>query len=264
MIRVRMIPCLLLRGTGFVKTRGFKDPVYLGDCLNIVRIFNDKEADELAILDITATPQGRSPNYDLVSDLASQCFMPLAYGGGIRHMEDIRRLFKAGIEKVCINSHAFYDRNLISTAARECGSQSIVVSIDVRRRWLGKYEVMVKGGQQGTSMDPVVWSKQVEQMGAGEILLTSIDRDGTREGYDIDLINRVATSVNIPVVACGGAGSVADCAKAIKMGGASAVAAGSLFVFHGPHRAVLINMPAAREFDAALEACGGNTLRGQG
>jgi cyclase len=240
----RVIPCLLLRNTGFVKTRGFKDPVYLGDCFNTVRLFNEKEADELLILDITATPMGRPPNFDLLRDLAGECFMPVTYGGGIRSMDDMRRLFKAGFEKVGLNTEAVRNPPLIKDASQEFGSQSVIVSIDVRRKMFGRYEVYINGGRQGTGLDPVAVAKRATDLGAGEILLNSIDRDGLMGGYDLELVRKVADAIPVPLVACGGAGALRDFHDAIHQGGASAVAAGSFFVFVGKHRAVLITYPS--------------------
>jgi len=244
---MRIIPVLLLRGSGFVKTRNFKDPVYLGDCFNTVRLFNEKEADELMILDITATPEKKPINIDLLRDLASECFMPLSYGGGIRSMEDMRQLFKSGFEKVAINSEAVKNPQLIRDASREFGAQSIIVCIDIRRKLLGRYEVYINGGRQGTGMDPVTAAKRAVEFGAGEILLNSIDRDGTMAGYDLDIIRKVADAVPVPLIACGGAGSIEHFRDVIYTGGASAAAAGSFFVFNGKHRAVLITYPTQDE-----------------
>jgi cyclase len=239
----RIIPVLLLRGSGFVKTRNFKDPVYLGDCFNTVRLFNEKEADELMILDINATPEKKPINIGLLRELASECFMPLSYGGGISTIEDMNLLFKSGFEKVAINTEAVKNPQLIKDASREFGAQSIIVCIDIRRKMLGGYEVYVNGGRHGTRMDPVAAAKRAVEFGAGEILLNSIDRDGTMAGYDLDIIRKVADSVPVPLIACGGAGSVEHFRDAIHAGGASAVAAGSFFVFNGKHRAVLITYP---------------------
>lgn len=252
MIRTRVIPCLLLRNRGLVKTVKFKDPKYLGDPINIVRIFNDKEVDELVFLDITATVENRKPPFKLISEIASECFMPLGYGGGIKDLEDIRQILSLGAEKVAINSYAVEQPTFIRAAADRFGSQSIVVSIDVKKSLFGKYEVMTHSGKKATGLDPVKFAIEMEQMGAGELLLNSIDRDGTMQGYDLDLIRRVSQVVTIPVVACGGARAVQDLVSAVHQGGASAVAAGSMFVFHGPHRAVLINFPTAAELRAAF------------
>jgi cyclase len=240
----RIIPCLLLRDRGFVKTRKFKDPIYLGDCFNTVRLFNEKEADELLILDIDATPTGKPPDFAFLNELSGECFMPAAYGGGIRTMEDMRRLFKAGFEKISLNTEAMRNPTLIRTAAQEFGSQSVIVAIDFRRKMLGRCEVFINGGRQGTGMDPVTVAKRAADMGAGEIFLNSIDRDGMMEGYDLEIMRQVADAISVPLVACGGAGSLRHFHVAVHQGGASAAAAGSFFVFVGKHRAVLITYPA--------------------
>jgi cyclase len=241
-IRPRVIPSLLLRGGGLVKTRGFKAPVYVGDPINTVRIFNDKGVDELVLLDISATPEGRGPLFDLLSAIASEAFMPLAYGGGIRIVDDARKILTLGFEKVVINTAALESPHFIRELSELTGSQSVVVSIDVRRKLLGRYEVYGSGGRKATGLDPVRHATAMQKMGAGEILLNSIDCDGKMEGYDLELIRNVATAVDIPVIACGGAGSLADLSAALQSG-ADAVSAGSLFVFHGRHRAVLISYP---------------------
>jgi len=242
----------LLRNSGFVKTRRFVDPVYLGDCFNTVRLFSEKEADELVILDITATPAGRPPNFDLLKQLAGECFMPVAYGGGIKSMDEMRRLFKAGFEKVVLNTEANRNPKLVEEAAREFGSQSVIVSIDVRRKVFGRYEVFVNGGRQATGFDPLAAAKRASDSGAGEVLLTSIDRDGLMEGYDLEITRRVADAIPVPLVACGGAGRLSHFREVFHDGRASAAAAGSLFVFVGKHRAVLITYPS--QSDLAREA----------
>lgn len=243
MLRTRIIPCLLLKGEGFVKTVKFKKPVYLGDPINIVKIFNDKEVDELAILDIAASVGKRSPSFDLLADIAGECFMPLSYGGGLRRLQDLLTLSKAGYEKLIINSHAVENPRFVREAADLLGSQSVVVSLDVKKSLLGKYEVYTLGGRRNTKRDPVGLAVDLADRGAGEILLNAIDRDGTQKGFDLELIKRVSSQVDIPVIACGGAGSVEDLALAKREGGASGVGVGSFFVFHGKHRAVLINVP---------------------
>jgi len=252
-LRTRIIPCLLLKGSGFVKTVKFKKPVYLGDPVNIVRIFNDKEVDELAILDISASVKNKAPAFDLLADIAGECFMPLSYGGGLRRLEDLVALNKAGYEKLIINTHAVENPEFVRKAADQLGSQSVVVSLDVKRSLLGKYEVLVMGGRRNTKKDPVALAEEMERWGAGEILLNSIDRDGTQKGFDLQLIDKVSSAVDIPVIACGGAGSVQDIAQAAREGGASGVGVGSYFVFHGRHRAVLINVPPPEEVLRAIE-----------
>lgn len=242
----RVIPCLLLRGTGLVKTVRFSEPRYVGDIINAVRIFNDKEVDEIIILDIEAHAGRGRIKWDLVTKTASEAFMPMCYGGGVTTVDEIKRLLKAGIEKVSINTAAHEDPRLIDAAARAFGSQSIVAGIDVKKNLLGRYVVVSHGGKRKQSTDVVQWAKAVERAGAGEILLNAVDKDGTQTGYDLELVQKVTAAVRIPVIACGGAGKVEHFAHAIRAG-ASAVAAGSLFVFHGPHRAVLITYPERPE-----------------
>jgi imidazole glycerol-phosphate synthase subunit HisF len=246
---IRVMPCLLLRGTGLVKTVGFKDPTYLGDPRNVIKIFNEKEVDEIVLLDISATANASEPNYDLLLELTSECFMPLTYGGGITNLSQIEKILKLGVEKVSLNTCVVKNLAFITQVSRAFGSQSTVASIDVKRKLLGKYEVFIRGGKEKTGLDPVALAKQVESAGAGEILLNSIDRDGTMQGYDLEILGKVTNAVRIPVIACGGAGSIHDFGLAVKQGGASAVAAGSLFVFHGRHRAVLISFPKRQDLE---------------
>lgn len=243
----RVLPCLTLRSGGLVKTTRFGDPRYIGDPRNAVRIFNEKAVDELVLLDIFATVEDRGPQFDLIREVVSEAFMPVAYGGGIRTIEDVRAIFKCGVEKVVLGKQAFASPDLVPEIARQFGSQSLVVCVDVKKGLFGSYSVMVGGGRQSTGQDPVSYARNAERLGAGEILLNAIDRDGTMEGYDLPLIRAVSSAVGIPVIACGGAGKPEDFGSAVKAGGASAVAAGSLFVFHGRHRAVLISYPSSAE-----------------
>jgi imidazole glycerol-phosphate synthase subunit HisF len=242
MLKIRVIPSLLLENRGLVKTVAFRKPRYVGDPINAVKIFNEKEVDELVFLDISATAEGKGPNYDLIRDIATECFMPFGYGGNIRTIEQISRLFQLGVEKVIISSHACEEPGFIREAAHRFGSQSIIVSIDVKKTLLGKYSVYARGGRENTGKGPVEFARMMEQMGAGEIILTFIDRDGKMTGYDIPLIRMVSRQLSIPLIARGGAGKIEDFADACAAG-ASAVTAGSLFVFYGKHRAVLINYP---------------------
>ena len=248
-MRVRVIPSLLLQKGGLVKSVKFKDHKYVGDPINAVKIFNDKEVDEIVILDISATAEKRGPNMQQIRDIASEAFMPLGYGGGITTLDQIRELVSSGVEKVVLNTSAFDNPELIRQGAGYIGSQSIVVSIDVKKNFLGKYRVYVNGGSRSTGLDPVEYARQMEAAGAGELLLNSIDKDGTFSGFDTALIGAVTGKVNIPVVAIGGASSVQDLAEAIRHG-ASAVSAGSMFVFQRPHRAVLISYPSQKELRA--------------
>lgn len=243
MFRARVIPCLLIRGNGLVKTRKFKDAVYVGDPINAVRIFSDKGVDELVLLDIDASKKGLEPNYELIAEIAGECFMPIAYGGGIRTLDQIRRLIRSGVEKVIINSAAYESMQVITDAARVFGCQAVVAGVDVRKTILGGYKLLGKSAtiEMRLKLDEHV--QRLVDAGAGEILLNNVDRDGTMTGYDLDLICSVTRQVSLPVVACGGAGTVEHLREAVRDGGASAVAAGSMFVFHGKHRAVLINYP---------------------
>ncbi|MBE9157908.1 imidazole glycerol phosphate synthase subunit HisF [Nodosilinea sp. LEGE 06152] len=246
MINPRIIPCLLIRRNGLVKTVKFKDPKYIGDIVNTVRIFNEKEVDEIILVDILATVDNQELRLDFLRDIVSECFMPVCYGGGIKRVEQIRQLFEVGVEKISINAAALETPELITEASAVFGAQSIVVSIDIKKNLLGKYSVFSHGGKQDWRRDPVEHAREVEGRGAGEILLHSIDRDGTMAGYDMPIIEKVANAVDIPVIACGGAGSLSDFKQATQAG-ASALAAGSQFVFHGKHRAVLVTYPSRQE-----------------
>ncbi|MEY2397526.1 MAG: imidazole glycerol-phosphate synthase subunit HisF [Actinomycetota bacterium] len=235
----RVIPCLLLTEGGLYKTVEFDKPRYVGDPINAVRVFNEKECDELILLDIEASKSGRSFDADVVAEIVSEAFMPVCVGGGVRSIEDFDRAFAVGVEKVSITTAAVEDPALIGLAADRYGSQSVVVGIDVVRH-RRKTEVRTHSGTKKTALDPVQWAQEAERRGAGEILVNSIDRDGTQKGYDLDLVREISSRVNVPVIACGGAGSIADLSAGLASG-ANGVAAGSLFVFNGPRRAVLIS-----------------------
>ncbi|MCM1251806.1 MAG: AglZ/HisF2 family acetamidino modification protein [Clostridium sp.] len=248
----RLIPCLLLDNGRLVKTQQFHKPVYIGDPINAVKIFNDKEVDELVFLDINATKANRQPDFEYLRKITEQCFMPLCYGGGIVSIEDIGKLFRIGFEKVSINASAFRNINLLKEAVKVYGSQSIVGAIDVGKNMFGKNVVKIVNGTQNTKMSPVEYAKMLEGAGAGEIFLNSITHDGMMQGYDYQVIEEVSSAVQIPVIACGGAGNLQDCKKAIESG-ASAAAAGSIFVFWGINRAVLINYPNSSEVAELFE-----------
>ena len=249
----RIIPVLLLKDKGLVKTQKFKNPRYVGDPINAVKIFNDLQADELVFLDITASKESRVISFELVKDIGDEAFMPFAVGGGITKLEEIENILKAGAEKVVINTASFTNPDLIKEASETFGNQSIVVLIDVKKSTTGKKTVWINDGTHNTKRDPIIHSKSVEDLGAGEIIINSIDNDGCMNGYDIELIESVSRAVSIPVVACGGAGRLEDLRKAFINGKASALAAGSLFVFHGPRRAVLINYPEKKELLEVFE-----------
>jgi imidazole glycerol-phosphate synthase subunit HisF len=253
MLKTRVMPCLLLRNAALVKTIQFKDPGYIGDPINAIRIYNEKEVDELIFLDITATTEGKKPPFKIIENIASECFMPVAYGGGVRDIADVKQIFSLGIEKISLNSYAVENPQFVRQVADTFGAQSVVVSIDAKKKLFGRYEVRTQGGRKGSGLDPVRFAVEMEEMGAGEILLTSIDRDGTMEGYDTELIQQVTSAVGIPVIASGGAGKVEDFGKAVREGGASAVAAGSMVVYYGRNRAVLITFPSRQELENELD-----------
>ena len=248
MYRPRVIPVLLLKGLGLVKTVKFDKERYIGDPINAVRIFNDFEVDELAFVDITATNENRVVSLDLVKKIGDEAFMPFAVGGGITTLDDIKQLLSAGAEKVIINTAAVTNPNLIEQAANSFGNQSIIVSVDIKKSLFNKYTIYTNSGSKKFRVDFFIEHiKKIESLGAGEILINSIDNDGMMQGYDIELINQVSNAVSIPVIAAGGAGATRDFGQAFKEGQASAVAAGSMFVYHGPRRAVLINYPDKNE-----------------
>jgi cyclase len=253
MLRVRIIPALLLREESLVKTVKFGSFTYVGDPCNTVRIFNELEVDELVLLDITATRNGRPPNFDLLADIANECFMPVAYGGGIRTFDDAERVLRIGFEKVIINSYALENPAFISQLATHCGNQAVIASMDVRRTVWGQSRVFTANGTRNTRRDPVAWASEVEARGAGEILLTSVDREGTWRGFDLDLVQRVTQSVSIPVIAHGGGGSLHDVARVVKEGGASAVALGSMVVFQKKDMGVLVNFPDREALELSLQ-----------
>jgi imidazole glycerol-phosphate synthase subunit HisF len=243
MILPRVIPVLLLKGAGLAKGIQFKQHRYVGDPINAVKIFNEKEVDELVFYDISATSENRAPNYEVIRNIASEAFMPLAYGGGISDVRQIEKLFNLGIEKVIINSAAYKNPDLVREASSLAGSQSIIAAIDYRTNIFGNSEVYIRNGTVKIGNSPTDYALHIQELGAGEIILCSIDREGTGRGYDLDQIRRVSSKVDIPVVAVGGAGSLDHFAEAVISAGASAVAAGDMFVFHGKHRAVLITYP---------------------
>jgi cyclase len=243
MILQRVIPVLLLKNKGLVKSIKFAKTTYVGDPINAIKIFNDKEVDELVFLDINASKEKREPDFDFLESIASECFMPLGYGGGISNLNQVKKIFKIGIEKVILNQICLKRPDFVKEVALEVGNQSVVVSIDVKKNLFGKYKVYDYAKAANTDFNPLDFAKKMEDLGAGEIILNSVDNDGMMNGFDIPLVRNLADALKIPVVACGGAGKLVDIQMAIKDGHASAVAAGSMFVFHGPHKAVLINYP---------------------
>lgn len=240
MNRPRIIPFLSLQKGFLVKTNKFSNPKYIGDPINAVKIFNEKEVDELVLLDIGATRDASEPDYDLIKDITSEAFMPIGYGGGISNLTQIERLFKSGVEKVSLNSALYSNPQLVEEASKTFGSQSITVSVDFKRDFLGRYAIYSHGGKQKQKVDPIEHIHRLEALGAGELVLNSIDRDGIMDGYDLGFIRKVADSIPIPTICLGGAGNAKHLQEGLQAG-ASAAGAGSMFVFHGPHKAVLIS-----------------------
>jgi imidazole glycerol-phosphate synthase subunit HisF len=240
--RVRVIPLLLLQKGGLYKTVKFQKAQYVGDPVNTVKIFNEKEADELILLDYTASKEKRGIDFKKIYEIAGEAFMPMAYGGAVKSFDDAKKVFDAGYEKVVLNSALFHNLTLINEIGSVYGAQAVVGSVDAKKNLFGKYKVYVQSGSANTGYDPVEWAKILEENGVGEIMINSIDRDGTWEGYDEVLIHNVAKAVGVPVIACGGAAVKDDFVKAVKAG-ASAVAAGSMFVYQRKGMGVLISFP---------------------
>jgi imidazole glycerol-phosphate synthase subunit HisF len=257
MLRPRLIPCLLVHNNGLVKTTKFSDSKYVGDPINAVRIFNEKVVDELVVLDIDASVYKREPNYRMIANLANECRMPLSYGGGVTGPEQIDRIIGLGVEKVALSSAAVQTPELITKAAAHVGSQSIVAIIDVKKTGLmRRYEVVTNNGKTRTGLDPVKFAKELQDRGAGEIVVNSVDLDGTMQGYDLDLISRIREKIHVPMTVLGGAGKLDDISNLWKVEGMIGAAAGSLFVFKGKYRAVLINYPNTSEKAEVLARAG--------
>jgi cyclase len=251
-MKTRVIPILLLQNQGLVKTENFKKPTYVGDPINTIRIFNEKEVDELVFLDISATPSDREPNFDMVEDIAGEAFMPVAYGGGIRTFDQAARVFGLGIEKVVVNTACFDSPTEVEKMCSVYGQQAVVACIDFRKSMFGNRELSTHSATKKRKVSLDAHLQGLENMGVGEIIVNDVGRDGTQKGYDVELLHAVSSRVSIPVVACGGAGSIADFRSAVIDGGCSAVGAGSMFVFNGKYRAVLVSYPERQELQAAL------------
>ena len=252
-MRARVIPCLLLDGTTLLKTVKFGAPTYIGDPVNTVRIFNELEVDELCLLDVAATRERRPPNFDVLAEVASEAFMPLCYGGGVRDVETAGKLLRIGFEKVVLNSAAVERPRLVTEVAEAFGRQAVIVSIDARKKLLRGYEVVTASATRKTGLDPVEWAARAADLGAGELLITAVDREGTWSGYDTQLIAQVTRKVSVPVIANGGAGRVEHLAEAVFEGGAAAVALGSMVVFQGKDLGVLVNFPDRAELRRVLK-----------
>jgi cyclase len=255
MLRPRVIPCLLVHEGGLVKTVGFKAPKYVGDPINAVKIFNEKEADELVVLDIDATVNGAEPDYKMIANLAAECRMPLCYGGGVRSAEQAKKIIGLGVEKVALSSAAIENPGLIEQIAEEIGRQSVVVVLDVKKRMLSKeYDVFIHNGKKNTKRSVIEVAKKFEALGAGEIVINSIDNDGQMKGYDLALAKQIRDAVTIPITFLGGAGSLDDIGALIRTCGVVGASAGSLFVFKGIYKAVLINYPNAVQRDELIRS----------
>jgi len=247
MLRPRIIPSLLIQDNGLVKTVNFKNPKYVGDPINAVRIFNEKEVDELAIFDIDATVKGLEPNYSLIERIANQSRMPLCYGGGVKTVEQAQRIFGLGIEKIALSSAVLQNPRLITEIAERVGSQSVIVVLDVKKKLFGGYEIYTHNGKKSTGINPFKFVEEAQKLGAGEIIINSIDQDGVMKGFDISLIDKIREKISLPLTVLGGAGSLSDIKQVIDKHGIIGVAAGSLFVFKGVYKAVLINYPSFEE-----------------
>lgn len=247
MLAPRIIPCLLVHDKGLVKTVKFKDPVYVGDPINAVRIFNEKESDELMVIDIDATVHNREPNFKMIENLASVCRMPLCYGGGIKTVEQATRIFNLGVEKIALSSAAIENPKLVSDIAKEVGNQSVVIVIDVKKKMFGGYDVYTHNGTKKAKVDLEKFILDLQSLGVGEIVLNSIDNDGVMKGYDLNLVDKVKSLINVPMTVLGGAGSLDDIKTLINRFGIIGCSAGSLFVFKGKYKAVLINYPKDSE-----------------
>lgn len=243
MLRTRVIPCLQLIDESLVKTIKFDKYGYIGDPINTVRIFNELEVDELCFLDIRATKENRTPNFKILAEIANECFMPLSYGGGVKDADTAKRILSIGFEKIILNTAAYDNNSLVTEIANHSGNQSVIGSIDVKKNIFGKYQVYTNDGTKKRELDPLTWAKRFEDLGAGELLLTSMDRDGTWNGFDIELLKLITESVNIPVIANGGAGSLQHISDAVKISKVSAVALGSMVVYQAQGLGVLVNFP---------------------
>jgi imidazole glycerol-phosphate synthase subunit HisF len=247
MVRARVIPVLLFKNQGLVKTVRFGDEVYVGDPVNAVKIFNEKQCDELIILDITATKQKKGINFKLVEEIATECFMPLSYGGGISDLHQVEKLLKLGIEKVILNSVLIYCPSFMKEAVKSFGSSTIVASIDIKLNMLGQYRLFSHAGYDVRRIDLTQFVEEIVDSGVGEVMITSVDRDGTMSGYDLQLALTVTGKIGVPVVFCGGAKDFDNIKELLTSTNINAAAAGSLFVFHGRHRGVLISYPTPEQ-----------------
>lgn len=252
MLQKRVIPCLLLHKGGLYKTEKFKKPTYIGDPINAIKIFNEKEVDELMFLDIDASVQNAEPNYKMIEDIASECFMPLCYGGGVKNIEQMKKIYALGVEKVSLSSQAVLKSNLIKEASDIFGNQSVIVTVDIKKDFWGKQKVFINNGKKNTKLNPVDFIKQVETLGAGEIVINLVDNDGVMKGYDIELMKEIKSNTNLPVIALGGAGNLNHIKEVFQSSHVDAVACGSMFVYQGSLKGVLISYPPYQKIQELL------------
>lgn len=254
MIQKRVIPCLLLHRGGLHKTEKFKSPTYIGDPLNAIKIFNEKEVDELMFLDIDASVHGKDPAYKMIEDIASECFMPLCYGGGVKNVDQMKKIFAIGVEKISISTQAVLNPNLINEAANIFGRQSVIVTIDIKKDFWGKRKVYIYNGKKNTNLNPLEFVRHVESLGAGEIVINSVDNDGVMKGYDINFLHEIKAITKVPIIALGGAGSLNHIKEVLEKSKVDAVACGSMFVYQGPLKGVLISYPSNKKIKELLES----------
>ncbi len=252
MLQKRVIPCLLLHKGGLYKTQKFKKPTYIGDPINAIKIFNEKEVDELMFVDIDATTQNKEPNYKMIEDIASECFMPLCYGGGVKNIEQMKKIYALGVEKISLSSSAVLNPELIKEAASLFGNQSVIVTVDVKKDFWGNKKVFINNGKTNTKLDVLEFIKKVENLGAGEIVVNSVDHDGEMNGYDAQLLKEIKSNTKVPIIALGGAGNLNHIKEAFEIAKVDAVACGSMFVYQGPLRGVLISYPPYQKIQEIL------------
>ena len=253
MLQKRVIPCLLLHKGGLYKTVKFKKPTYIGDPINAIKIFNEKEVDELMFIDIDATVRNEEPNYKVIEDIASECFMPFCYGGGIKTIDQMQKIYSLGVEKISLSSSAVLNIELVREESEVFGNQSVIVTVDVKKDFLGKYKVFINNGKKNTKLDVLEFIKRIEDFGVGEIVINSVDYDGMMNGYDYKLLKEIKQNTNVPVIALGGAGDLSHIKKVFVDSKVDAAAAGSLFVYQGPLKGVLISYPPYEKIQELLK-----------
>ena len=252
MLEKRVIPCLLLHKGGLYKTEKFKKPTYIGDPINAIKIFNEKEVDELMFLDIDVSVENKEPNYKMIEDVASECFMPLCYGGGITTIDQMKKIYTLGVEKISISSQVVLNPNLLKEASNIFGNQSVIVTVDIKKDFWGKKKVFINNGKKNTKLDPIDFIKKVGTLGAGEIVINSVDNDGIMEGYDIEFLKEVKSNTNVPIIALGGAGNLSHLKEVFENSNIDAVACGSMFVYQGALKGVLISYPSYEKIQDLL------------